>query len=494
MEGESIMFGAGLLMLGVALVLSAYMVFAKRSRFVPDLPLGWLILFFSLAAIHRFVGHFPLISEYDKWIRVGYSIVLSWAVVRISFALFVEMPLKKWKEIEIPNITKDFILLICYAILFFVVLRTKGNVNLAGLITTSAALTVVIGLAAQTTLGNFFSGLVLQMEHPFSIGDWITYSEYTGRVVGITWKSTRIVTRDNVLIYLPNNELSNGILVNFTKPDRRMIGRLNLGLEYDAPPNKVRDVISMVLEQNPRVLPSPRPQIRLTSFDDSSVNYEIIFWFNNYLHLPKIKAEINDQLWYALRRNNIGIPYPIRDTQHAHIERRHRQKERQVLSVKIKALLDSVPLFEALPPEDRQTIAEQATIEEYGNGERIVRQDESGDSLFIILNGACEVVLEKEGKAEKKVATIHQGNFFGEMGLLTGEARSATVKALKYATVAKVDKPLFSTFLASKPEICDELGAVMAERQTDLATKANQVNELVNQVNLISKIKAFFGI
>ncbi len=206
------MNSAGLLMISGAFLLSLYLLLASRSDKIPSLPFGFLIAYFALGAIHYFIGHLPIIAEYGKWIDVASSIVLSWAIIRLSFAIFVELPLKYWKQTEIPNITRDFILLICYAILFFIVLRTRGDVNLAGLITTSAALTVVIGLAAQTTLGNFFSGLVLQMEHPFSIGDWITYGSHTGRVVGITWKSTRIITRNNVLIYLPNNELSNGIL------------------------------------------------------------------------------------------------------------------------------------------------------------------------------------------------------------------------------------------------------------------------------------------
>jgi adenylate cyclase len=203
------MNGAGFLMIGGVLLLCLYMLLAKRSRFLPFLPLGFLIVFFAIEAVSQFVGHLPIVLEYEKWIDVASAIILSWAIIRLVFALLVELPLKYWKEIEIPHITRDFILLICYAILFFILLRARGDVNLAGLITTSAALTVVIGLAAQSTLGNFFSGLVLQMEHPFSIGDWITYGSHTGRVIGITWKSTRIKTRDDVLIYLPNNELSN---------------------------------------------------------------------------------------------------------------------------------------------------------------------------------------------------------------------------------------------------------------------------------------------
>lgn len=485
----------GLLMIGGTLLLSLYVMLAGRLRHLPTLPLGLLILYFAVGALYQFTGQLPFVSQFDRWISVGLSIILSWSVVRLSFALLVELPLKKWKEIEIPHITRDFILLICYAILFFVVLRTKGDVDLAGLITTSAALTVVVGLAAQTTLGNFFSGLVLQMEHPFSMGDWITYGSHTGRVIGITWKSTRIMTRDNYLVYLPNNEISNGILVNFSKPDRRVVGRLNIGLEYGAPPNKVREVMLGVLKRHPKVLGKPRPRIRLISFDDSSINYEIRFWYNNYLHLPQIKADINDQLWYALRRNNITIPFPIRDTQLAHIERRHRKNEREQLSIKIEEMLDKVPLFEALPVEDRKKIAAEATIQDFGDGELIVRQDAPGDSLYIILSGACDVLLERKGRGTKKVATINEGDFFGEMSLLTGEVRSATVKAVEYATVARVGKTLFSTFLASNPKICEELGAAMARRQEYLSKEANRTqNQLTSQSNMISRIKTFFGI
>ena len=379
--------------------------------------------------------------------------------------------------------------------LFFIVLRTRGDVNLAGLITTSAALTVVIGLAAQTTLGNFFSGLVLQMEHPFSIGDWITYGSHTGRVVGITWKSTRIITRDNVLIYLPNNELSNGILVNFSQPDPRVVCRMRIGLEYGAPPNKIRQVILDVVKQHPHVLSNPRPQVRLISFDDFSINYEILFWYENYIRDHQIKADLNNHIWYALRRNGINSPFPIRDVQHAHIERRYKDQERQQLSLQIRALLEKVPLLIPLSDGDREKIALEARVEDYGAGEIIVLHGEPGDSLYIILNGSCEVLLDQKGLRAKKIATINKGDFFGEMSLLTGEARNATVKALDYATVVRVDKALFSTFLASNPDIADQLGAVMAQRQQELSLEANKTrNNLTVQLKLISRIKAFFGI
>ena len=490
-----IMNGLGLLMIGGALLLFFYMLLAKRSRFLPFIPFGFLIVYFAIRAVYQFIGHLPIVADYDKWIGVTSAIILSWAVIRLTFSLLIELPLKFWKQIEIPNITRDFILLICYAILFFIVLRGRGDVNLAGLITTSAALTVVIGLAAQTTLGNFFSGLVLQMENPFSIGDWITYGSYTGRVIGITWKSTRIKTRDDVLIYLPNNELSNGILINYSQPGRRVVCRLNIGLEYSAPPNKVRQVILDVVKEHPKVLNQPRPQVRLTSFDDFSINYEIRFWYENYIHDPQIKADINNHLWYALRRNGISIPFPIRDVQHAHIERSHKQQERKELSFQIIALLEKIPLLDPLSDENREKIAQEATIKEYGSGETIVRHGDAGDSLYIILDGACEVLLDKEGQSAKKMADINKGDFFGEMSLLTGEVRSATVKALEYAAVIRVDKALFSTILASNPDIIEQLGKAVTQRQQDLSNEANKIQDKSTvQRKLISRIKDFFGL
>jgi len=250
-----------------------------------------------------------------------------------------------------------------------------------------------------------------------------------------------------------------------------------------------------VVKQHPMVLNNPRPQVRLTSFDDFSINYQIRFWYENYIHDPQIKADINNQLWYALRRHDINIPFPIRDTQHAHIERRYKLQERKQLSLQISEMLENVPLFVALPSEDRQKVAEQATIQEYGAGELIVHQDAPGDSLYIILDGACEVLLGDEGQKLKKMATFNKGDFFGEMSLLTGEVRSATVKALEYATVIRVDKELFSTILASNPDIIEQLGEAMAQRQQDLSNEANKIqNKSTVQRKLISKMKDFFGL
>jgi CRP-like cAMP-binding protein len=157
--------------------------------------------------------------------------------------------------------------------------------------------------------------------------------------------------------------------------------------------------------------------------------------------------------------------------------------------------LEKVPLLNPLSDENREKIAQEATIEDYGDGEIIVQHGADGDSLYIILDGASEVLFEKEGQAPKKMATINKGDFFGEMSLLTGAVRSATVKALEYATVIRVDKALFSTILASNPDIIEQLGKVVAQRQQDLSNEANKFKDKSTaHRKLTSRIKDFFGI
>ena len=489
------MTGTGLLMIGGALLLAVYMVVAKRSRFLPPLPFGFLILYFAIRAIFQFIGHLPIVAGFDKWIGVATAIILSWAIIRLTFALLNRIAAEVLETARNSEYHQRFHSSdLLYGTIFHRFTSTwrsqlsRFNYHICRLDSGDR-------LGCPNHPGQFFSGLVLQMEHPFSIGDWITYGSHTGRVVGITWKSTRIITRDNVLVYLPNNELSNNILINYSKPDSRVVCRMHIGLEYGAPPNKVQQVILDVVNQHPYVLSNPRPQVRLISFDDFSIKYEILFWYENYIRNPQIKADLNNQIWYALRRNGINIPFPIRDVQHAHIERRHKVQERKRLSLQIRALLEKVPLLVPLSDEDREKIALEATIEDYGADELICSPGRSRGFALHYIKRFLRGAVRSEGAVAKKIATINKGDFFGEMSLLTGEARQATVKALEYATVIRVDKALFSTFLASNPDIADQLGAVMAQRQQELSLEANKTqNNLIVQLKLISRIKAFFGI
>jgi small-conductance mechanosensitive channel len=482
-------------LLSIAL-LGLYLLASKRSSKIPELPLTLLIIYFGIRFFSRPAQSLVSSSDWGLWLTVTESIVLSWAVARLVFAATLEIPLKFRGKKPLPKITRDFILLLSYAILVFIVLRLQSNINLVSLITTSAALTIVLGFAAQSLLSNFFFGLVLQLERPFDIGDWIQMGDYTGMVTSINWKSTKLLTRDQVIVYVPNSEITSRIFLNYSKPDRKVRSKVTIGLDYDAPPDLVKKVILDVLHHHQKVLKHPAPDVLLTNFGDSAILYEVRFWHENFSTEPKIKSEMNILIWYALKRHNIVIPFPIRSIHHAHEERAHQAARRERRCNDMVRMFEKVPVLSPLSPEERAKIAHQVKIEPFGEGELIVRQQEAGDSLYIITRGTCEVLLESDSQQFKQVAILKKGDFFGEMSLLTGEPRSATVRAIEDTEVIVIQKDIFSEILTANSGISEYLGQVLAERQQQLASQGGDSSALAAATpgGFIQRIKSFFGI
>jgi small-conductance mechanosensitive channel len=483
--------------LAIAIViLGSYAILVNRLKRIPAVPVGLLLAYLAFRLLAEIIRDQGWAAEWAIWIHVGASVLLAWAIARMSFYLAIELPLKLRKHKELPNITRDLILIFCYAILLLIVLRMRSNINLASLITTSAVLTVVVGLAAQTNLSSLISGLTLQIERPFSLGDWIKFGDYTGRVVGINWKSTLLLTREQVLVYIPNSQITTSSFSNFSKPDERLIARLLIGLEYGVPPNFVRSVILEVVNAHPKILRSPHPEVRLVEFGDFAITYEIRFWHTSYVSEPKIKADINNQLWYALRRHRINIPFPIRDIHFKHIEQREQAKiqEPERRRAEIQYLFAQVAVLSALSEDEQVQVAQRAGMADYGEGEYIVRQGEPGDSLYIIRKGSCDVFIKGNGDREKKVAHIETGGFFGEMSLLTGEDHNATVQAAEDTSVITIDKLVFSAIILANPNIAVQLGEVLTKRQKELAAAGSLTTAAPSSKNMIAKIKAFFGI
>ena len=473
-----------------------YRLASHRSSKLPELPHLLFIVYFCFRFFSRLTQFFISSTEWDVWFTVIESIILSWAVARLVFAIALEIPLKIRGKKAIPRITRDFILLLCYAILVFIVLRLQSNINLVSLVTTSAALTVVLGFAAQSLLSNFFFGLVLQIERPFDIGDWIQVGDVIGMVTSINWKSTKLLTRDKILVYVPNSEITGRIFLNYSKPDRKVRSKISIGLDYDAPPDQVKKVILDVLHRHQKLLKHPAPDILLTSFGDSAILYEIRFWHEKFSNEPRIKSEISILIWYALRRHDIAIPFPIRNIHHAHEERIHQAATHEHRCHNMVRMFEKVPVLSPLSPEERALLARQVKVEPFGEGETIVRQQEAGDSLYIITKGTCEVLLESLDQPFKQVAVLKKGDFFGEMSLLTGEPRSATVRALEDTEVIMIQKDVFSEIISANSGISEYLGQVLAERQQQLARQKGDPIALAAATpgGFIQKIKSFFGV
>lgn len=480
----------------LALLLIVYHMASLRIQKLPDLPTRFLLAYL----IFKFLLLTDLPDRVDErlrmWLDVGAAIALYCAASRILFSLTVETWFRVHKHTRAPKITRDLILLVAYAITVLMILRTRADMNLMGLITTSAVLTAVIGFAAQNTLGNLLAGLFIQMEHPFRIGDWLQYGEHIGKVINIGWEATRLLTFDDEMIIIPNLDVSKGVLKNHSQPTSMHAMKVDVGIEYGASPNRVRDVLMEICRQETRIRIEPAPVVRITSFGDFAINYQMRFFYDDFGISPELKESVMDRMWYTLKRHGIHIPYPIRDIHHHHVERRHLAEEQAKLRAISEEVFCMVPILNPLPAEARNLLAKHMRIDGYGDGEDIVRQGDSGDSLYIIHKGECDVFVAVGDKGPEKVANLKPPAFFGEMSLLTGEPRSATVRAKGDTTVFSIDKELFRDILVAHPETSQVLAEALAKRQADTAGITGKLLEEQEKqaTRILNRIRAFFSI
>lgn len=234
-------------------------------------------------------------------------------VLRLLGLYFFDVHLRARTGFQLPPLLPAVTMFVVYLIAAFVTLRVVfPRLELGGLIATSAVTSLVLGLALQPILSNFFAGLVISVERPFRINDWIKVGEFEGRVVAITWRTTHLRTRENDNLVIPNGKLADERVVNFYYPHPMHLERIKVGASYDVPPYRVRRALLESVTGVPGVLDKPTPEVFIPRFDDSSVGYELRVWMDDVANAPRIASEVRGRIWEIFRKEGITIPYPIR--------------------------------------------------------------------------------------------------------------------------------------------------------------------------------------
>jgi small-conductance mechanosensitive channel/CRP-like cAMP-binding protein len=397
-----------------------------------------------------------------------------------------------------PRIFRDLTQAVVYVIVVMLTLRAIG-VEPGSLLTTSALLTAVVGLALQDTLGNLVSGLALQMQRPFEAGDWIQFDpdpRQVGQVTEVNWRATTVMTSDLVEIIVPNAMLAKAAIRNYSRPSK--VSRRSVAVQgpYEASPHRVQDAIVKALHGTPGILDEPSPWVQTKVFADSGIEYTVWFFTDDYASRERTDGLVRDRIWYAMQRAKLNIPFPIR-TVHMHevsedSQRRDRDKELE----RRDRILRCVDFLDVLPDEAHRALAASAEVRFFAPGEAIVRQGEKSAEMFIIDQGEVAVELVGERRA-MSVARLGPGKFFGEMGLMTGELRTATVRAMSECELLVVGHDAFHATIASAPNVVERMSELLAVRQSELEAVASEHRPSLEPMQersqrLISQIKSFF--
>jgi small-conductance mechanosensitive channel/CRP-like cAMP-binding protein len=354
-----------------------------------------------------------------------------------------------------PTIVQDALVIAIFLVLATLVLDEK-------FLTTSAVGAVVIGFALQDTLGNMFSGLAIQVEKPFRVGQWIRIGDWEGAVAEVTWRATKLRTKQGNLVVVPNSELSKQAITNYSEPAAPTRLSVEVGASYFNPPNQVKDAIQDVLRHEPMVLASPPPEVWLLHFADSAVTYRAEFWIADFPLDDVARDRVRTAIYYEFQRRRIEIPFPIQ-VQYTREEATEPEEQRVE---RLERLLRTAAPFAPLPEDDRRELARLAAEQAFGAGEAIVREGEPGASAFVVLEGTVRVTI---GPERREVSRITAGGYFGEMSLLTGDPRSATVSAASDCRVAEITAEDFRRVVLDNPEVLDVISTEVARRRAELA-------------------------
>ena len=355
------------------------------------------------------------------------------------------------------------------------------------LLATSAVGAVVLGFALQDTLGNAFAGLAIQSEKPFSLGHWVRVGEYEGCVVEVTWRATKLHTKTGNFIVLPNNIVGKEPIINFSEPVAPTRLQIDVGVHYDAAPNRVKAVLGEALRQCPLVLEAPAPEIELGTFGPSSIDYHVRFWIQDYARDELARDQVRTAIYYAFKRHDLEIPYPIQ----TEISIDPPVRDERVRAGEREMLLSGVDLFAALTADQRRALAASTSMATFGAGETIVRQGAAGDSMFVLCSGTVAVTIDSQSDP---IAVIDKGGYFGEMSLLTGDPRSANVVARTDVTVIEIGAAVFRELAAISPHAVEQVGLAAATRRAELdgVRASNQAAAVVDtRGSLLERMRRF---
>jgi small-conductance mechanosensitive channel/CRP-like cAMP-binding protein len=448
-----------------------------------------LALYFYMSS---FGYHLPQ-GERANWQRIPILVLgafLGYLAARALNAGLFDLVFRLRRQYEAPTLVRNIFTLLAFLILFVVLFKyIYPTYDLGALFTTSAIFGVIIGLALQDTLGNFFAGISLHADRPFQVGDVIVVGPHTGVVEGITWRAVKIRTFQNHIVLIANSAAGKEPIE--VSPRDNLNARLVFfGTLYSDSPAKTIHVVREAMRDADNVSQRIKPIVRIRQFGDSSIDWECKYWLDDYAKYNDTDALIRQRIWYAFRRSGITFAFPTRTLYVA----RATKPDPVPPEDQIADRLSAVGIFSPLSAEELKQLASGTVGHVFTTGETLIRAGDEGSSMFVVHSGRVAVQVADAG-GPRTVAELTEGNFFGEMALFTGEPRTANVVALEETEVLEIGHHAMKHLFETNPGLAESISWTIAERQAELAKGSETAQASLHETaGLLSSIKRFFGL
>jgi len=415
--------------------------------------------------------------------------------LNVSINRFIWNPLERKAHRKIPTVVKRFVAFIIFLLSIFGIIAFVFGERITGLLATSGVFAMIIGLAVQMNISNIFSGIALNIERPFRTGDWVKIGDFSeGQVLDISWRTTRMRSRDNSVRHVPNSIVSDNEITNYCFPHMDYENHFIIHIDPSHAPDRVKKIILDALLSVKEINNDPPPFVRFKGTTEFSTIYGVFYSSDQYAIKNQIEEIVWTRVFIHLKRANIHLAM-----------RRHRiymtndvpiEEDETTLS---NNLLKDIELFKPFSEVDRSFIIQRFRHHHYRPGHMIVRQGDDGESLFIIVEGVVSITINVENNKNVEVGRLGAENIFGEMALLTGEPRSANVISLTETHLLEISKDDIAPLIAAQPEISNLLGEILTQRKqmtnsilTNIDTNQKENTEIPKRV--VSKILGYFGL
>jgi small-conductance mechanosensitive channel len=437
-----------------------------------------------------FVSGSRYVSGVIAWLAIA------WFCARLLDFLLYRAALSAPRPTQYPRLLSDLLHGIVFVLAAIAILIFVFQQQATGFIATSSVLIAVIGFALRYIISDVFSGIALNFDHPYRIGDWVEPSSgLVGRVDEITWRTTRLVTRDGAVVVVPNGLIATGRLVNYSDPEPTFRVNLRLPLDHRVPVDRAKQVLLAGAISATRSFPNLRPDVLVQDSGESGIIYVVRFWVPDFAEENACRDAVLSGVLEALRHAGLAASAPRREIAVSRADLPSARKRPP-----LTALLGAIGAFSAFTPAELADLAEHLAECPVKDGSVVVRQGDAGGSLFFVAEGALEVRVSDRNGAEIAVDCLAAGDIFGEISLLTGEARRATIVALTTALLYEVRKDDLAPLLQRRPELGEALATIMAERQQWNVTRlrareyAVDVAAAPSSAEILRRLRSFFGL
>jgi len=432
---------------------------------------GFFVALTALLHHHDIIPYQPIAADTPVFERVFVAMakIIWWINAAWLLTGFTRIALFFERRPQESRLMQDLVVGTIYLGAALSIVAYVFGAPIGTLIATSGVLAIILGLALQSTLGDVFSGIALNVSKAYEVGDWVVLSDgMEGRVVETNWRATHLLNASNDLVVLPNSKLAKAELTNLSSPNRSHGVKLRVRVMPTMAPAAISAVMRNVLLSSSSILSVPAPSVEIKSLDAQAVEFELAFRVADFETASTARHEVYDLIFRHARSTGLLLAYP-KETGVAPPPMPTAPPRGTALR-----LVDAIPLFASLTEDEKAGLANAMTRKTYRTGEMLVEQGAKLDSLIIVRSGVVVVTCHSE-EGELELARLAPGDYFGDSVDAAGSGASATLRALAFTVAYEIGHEALAQLLLDRPTIAEEISTTLARRRTNSTVRSGDV-------------------